>query len=495
MAKKIPDKWLYLPIVLLGLYFIIRIIDQSKLMSTFPLDFSNDLPAYMAYLFFLGKCGFHELCPYWYNGFVTFKTFFPGWVFFTYPIYKIFNNVLVSTYLSLILIYIVSFFFIFILGKNEKFSLTKRIAFFLFFFAHAINIGNFFKQGRIVSLFGFCMFLGIAMFVLFYRNNKIDKKFILFIPTYCFALLAHPQEAVLSSIFIVSLFIIKKNIYERAVIGLSIILSFIITSFWWIPFVLNLSGLNLLEMHQGTWLWATTGPYLLTSLAAFAISIIFFITFYYYWLSKNKSKKELLFFSPVIILNILFFFRLTPLIPLLRNISPDPYNVFFIFFIIYFFFSTNPAKFKKIKDLLPYALVGIVIISIGISHFKTPYFIEHNQVNKDTLEILEYVEDKYIFVNSYKDSYPYTYYSYAPIYLDLSTPDGFYYEIVSDDYFYRLRGISNHLSEEDGCETFSEEAKYFNISYLIAYESECDRLEKCGFDKVKNKDITCLYRL
>ena len=495
MSKKIPDKWLYIPIVLLGLYFLIRLIDQAKLMSIFPLDFANDIPAYMAYLFFLGECGFHKFCPYWYNGFITFKTFFPGWVFFTYPVYKLFGNILVSTYLSIILMYILSFIFIYILGKNEKFSITKRIAFFLFFFTNAINVGNFFKLGRVVSLFGFCIFLGVAMFVFYYRNNKLDKKFILFIPIYCFALLSHPQEAILSSIFIFSLFIIKKNVYEKIVIGLSVILSFIITSFWWIPFVLNLSEVSIMSRHQGEWLWATTGPYLLTSITSFAVSIIFFITFYYYWVSKNKSKKELLFFSPVIFLNILFFFRLTPLVPVLRNISPDPYNVFFIFFIIYFFFNTNPIRFKKIKCLLPYALIGIVIISVGISHFKTPYFIEHNQTNKDTLEILKSVDDMYIFINGYKDSYSYAYYSYAPIYLNLSTPDGFYYHIISNDYFYRLRNIREKLFEENGCDTFRKEAEYFNISYIIGYESDCNILKDCDFNKKSEKDIICLYHI
>lgn len=496
MSEKIPDKWLYVPLILLGVYFFIRIIDQSKLIYSFPFDFANDISAYMASLFFLAQCGFNKFCPYWYNGFISFHTFFPGWQFFTYPIYMLSKNVLFSTYVSIIFMYALSFFFIFLLGRNENFSITKMVAFFLFFFTNAINVGDFFKLGRVVSLFGFCMFLGITVFVFYYRKRKIDKRFLLLIPVYSFAILSHPQEAVLSSILIILLFLVK-SFYEKLIIIFSVILSFVLTSFWWVPFILNLSKGSVLQhdTNQGVWLWATSGPFLWDSVAAFFVSIIFFIVFYYYWLSKNKSKKELLFFSPIVILNVLFFFRITPLIPILNNISPDPYMVFFIFFIIYFFLSINPAVLKgSVKTVMPYALVGIVLISVGISHFKTPYFVEHDQVNKDTLEILGHVDDKYLFMNGYKDSYARAYYSYASVYLSLSTASGWYPYIATPEYNQRLKGVGDPLIKGD-CETFIEEAQFFNVTNFVAYEGKCKELESCNLKKVKEKGVVCLYKL
>lgn len=506
MSKKIPDKWLYIPVVLLGLYFFIRLIDQSKLVHTFPFDMANDIPSYIASLFFLAKCGFHKFCPYWYNGFISFKTFFPGWQFFTYPIYKLSKNFLFSTYISIILMYILSFFFIFILGKNEKFSISKRIAFFLFFFTNAINVGNFFKLGRVPSLFGWCMFLGVSAFVFYYKNRRIDKKFVFLIPTLGFAILSHPQEAVLTSILIIPLFLIKKNFYERAIILLSVFFSIILTSFWWIPFVLNLShGTMLKESHQGAWLWAIGGAYLSTSIAAFFVSSIFFIVFYYYWLSKNKSKKELLFFSPIILLNVLFFFRLTPTIPVLKNISPDPYIVFFLFFIIYLFFNINIKIFnKKIKSLIPYLLTFAVVLSIGISHFKTPYFVEHTFKEEEIISMFPYVNDKFLILNSHslfspppKNLFhPYAYYSYTPIFFNLTTASGFYYFIAPYEYHKKYKELTDLVKEKElSCEMFKEKALFLNTTNFIAYEYMCENLESCGLEKIKEKNGICLYKL
>ena len=39
------DRWLYLPIVILGINLIIRIINQSKIIKQFPLDVINDISA------------------------------------------------------------------------------------------------------------------------------------------------------------------------------------------------------------------------------------------------------------------------------------------------------------------------------------------------------------------------------------------------------------------------------------------------------------------
>ncbi len=497
MIKKsqIPDRWLYLPIILLGLYFLIRLIDQSKLTYMFPFDYSNDIPSYIASLFFLVKCGFHKFCPYWYNGFTTFNTFFPGWQFFTYPIYKITKDFMLSTYISIILMYLGSSIFIYLIGKAEKLSLTKITFFFLIFFTNPINVGNFFKLGRVVSLFGWFIFLGIAFFVFYFKKHKIDKRFLFFIPVYSFAILSHPQEAVLSSILIIPLFITKKDLYERLIIILSASFSFVLTAFWWIPFLKNISkGSMLAHSHQGAWLWATSGPFLMTSIAALLVSATTFITFYFYWLSKKKSKKELIFFSPILLLNLLFFLRVTPFLPILKNISPDPYIIFFLFFSILFFLKTNPHHFKRLNKVIPVILVIFILVCLAISHFKTPYFIENSQLNYDTLEMLNQINGTFIFVNSYPQSYSLTYYSYAPIFLNLSTAWGYYPHIISDDYYFRLREVKKYLAKED-CKKFISESKYFNVTYFIGAEESCQKMKNCGLTLIDKKGIVCSFQL
>src|SRR3989344_9622784 len=103
MKFNIKDYYLYFPILILGVYLIYRLIDQSQIISIFPLDKYNDWSSYMAQLYFLKECGFHNFCQYWYNGFISFQITQPGWYFFVYPLYLITNNVQITAYLSLII--------------------------------------------------------------------------------------------------------------------------------------------------------------------------------------------------------------------------------------------------------------------------------------------------------------------------------------------------------------------------------------------------------
>ena len=83
------------------------------MLKYFPVDYNNDGSSYMAQLFFLKTCGFHNFCSYWYNGFVNFLHSPPGWYFFTLPILEIFGKVNIAMYLSILLILILSFFIIY----------------------------------------------------------------------------------------------------------------------------------------------------------------------------------------------------------------------------------------------------------------------------------------------------------------------------------------------------------------------------------------------
>src|SRR3989344_6937584 len=157
----------WIPVVILGINFFIRLIDQSQIIFTFPLDYANDISSDLARVFFLAKCGLHNYCPYWYNGFIAFKGFSLGWSLFTLPLYLLTKNILVATSISIILIYIISFIFLFALGKIERFSNLTTIAFFVFIFGNAIAIGNFIKLGRIESLFAYMLFLGLAFLKFF----------------------------------------------------------------------------------------------------------------------------------------------------------------------------------------------------------------------------------------------------------------------------------------------------------------------------------------
>src|SRR3990167_4506936 len=104
---KISNKLFYIPVFLLFGNLISRLINQSKILNMFQLDTVNDWSAYIALLNFLDKCGFHNFCTYWYNGFTSFIITQPGWYFFTYPIYLISKNYMVASFISMIIIFII----------------------------------------------------------------------------------------------------------------------------------------------------------------------------------------------------------------------------------------------------------------------------------------------------------------------------------------------------------------------------------------------------
>ena len=120
MKNKIENKYLYFPLVVLGLYFILRLINQSRLLYTFPLEKINDVAPYMTLLYFLGEYGYHQIIPYWQGGFVLFQFYPPGWFYFALPLYLLTNNLLVTTFVSLIVIFVLIFLTIFYFGKNVK---------------------------------------------------------------------------------------------------------------------------------------------------------------------------------------------------------------------------------------------------------------------------------------------------------------------------------------------------------------------------------------
>ena len=511
MKKNSLDKWLYFSIIVIGIYLLIRIIDQSKLITTFPL-INNDLGSYVAQLHLLKVCGFHNLCPYWYNGFTTFLISSPGWQFFTLPIYWIFENILLTTYISFILMYILSFIFIYYLGKTQKFSLTKILFFFVIFFGNSMSIGNFIVTGRATAMMGWLTFLGLAAVIFYYKEHKINSKFVyFFIPLNFFAILSHYQEAVLAQILILSLFLIKKG-YERLIIIFSFLLSLILSSFWWIPFLLsalNPSASSAAQYHQGKWFIANIIPKLefttqsITSLLTIIIPLILLTLFYFYWQQKNKSIKELLFYLPILILTILFWLRLTAFLPILNQISPDPFILLYIFFSVLLLLNTRFTFYPKyIKIVIILALILLPLANVIVSHTKTHYWdvFEHEELEEETLHLLEFItpDEKFLILNgkflwNWNDrrgeaAY---YYAYAPIYHNLSTASGYYYLIAPKDYIEKWQ----NLDATKDCNIFKELSSELNVNSIISYEKHCDFLKSCNLNEIKTQKYSCLYKL
>lgn len=495
MNYKISDKWFYFPVIILLVYFIFRLINQSQMINMFPLDYTNDVSAYMAMLFFLVKYGFHNISPYWYNGYPVLLTFPPGWFFFTLPLYYLFKDVKAAAFISLILMYIISFIIIYFIGKVGRISKTKRIIFFLFLFANPIAVGNFIRAGRYVELFGWVSFLLSALIIFYYKDRKLDKGFLWFIPSYALLLMGHSCVAIPSHFLILSLLLIKKW-KEKLLIILSLAGGIIISSFWLIPFLKNifntitLSGLSqfITEIKPPAF-----SKFFLSNIAGFIIIFALWFIFYYYWLSKDKSKKELIFFSPILILSILFFTRLIIYIPFLKSVFPDVYLIFFIFFISFYFLCIKQYTIF-LKRVVILALIIVPIISVGISATHTPFFTKHTELERNTIDLFDTVDGKFIIVGGTKTSYAMAYYSFAPIYYNLSTADGWSWTELNKDYFELLRNNQLSLKNKD-CGNFINSSKILNVSNVIGYGEYCDKLNYCNLNNIIKKDGVCLYKL
>ena len=328
---------------------------------------------------------------------------------------------------------------------------------------------------------------------MYYKDRPFDKKFLLFIPIYSALILSHPQEAFLSQFFVLSLFLVKK-IKEKLILVFYIFVSLSITSFWWLPFLLNLSRNSLDETLQGRWLLFTAKDELFTYLASFLIPVLILILFYYYYKTKNKSKKELLFFLPILILAVLFMFKVTPFIYGLRNISPDPFIIFFLFFSIYFFLSINIRLFsKKFRFVIFFSMVLLSVANVAISHVHTSYYIGYSDFEEDTLSVFPFIKEKFMFLNMPKSiSHPDYYYGYAPIYYNLSSPSGFYDPIASLEYNRLLEKPTFYIKQRD-CITFDSYTTLLNTSYFVAYDSICGDLNFCNLTELDKRNRVCLY--
>ena len=464
-----------------------KLIDFAKITKYFPLDQINDMSSYMAQLFFLKSCGFHNICNYWYNGFISFSFSPPGWYFFSYPFYLITGDVKLALFISQIISYTLAFLIIFFLfGKNLNLSYKKRIIYFLFTFANAIVIGSFIRLGRVHELLTWVLFLFLLFLFLYYKENKLNINFFIVPLIFSLILITYPSTAVLASLLFLGLFLIKPW-KERIYIIIAYLISLIIASFWLIPFILNISKSSIPHLKQATWVFQISGGNLYTFIASLIIPLLVLITFYFYYLGI-KNKKEIIFFSPILVLSILFLLKLTAFLPIINTIFPDPLMIFMIFFIGLFLLKTKTNK-KVINLLISLFIIAFLITSSAFSLFYTKGFINpNNELNRDILKSINQVETSFVILgNIPKTSYEKAIYSYAAIYKNKSTPEGWYPQLAERHYVEEIREYMD--TKNLNCNDHKNFFKKFNVTDIIYIKGIKNELEECNL-KIKHETDT-----
>ena len=301
-------------------------------------------------------------------------------------------------------------------------------------------------------------------------------------------LISHLQEAVLAHFVLLSFFLIKnnKNRFKFVIYGL---ISWILASFWYIPFLKYLSSTTLIQDYEGLHYWWSNimQQQLLTNILAIILPLVFILMFYLYY-KQNKNKRELLFYLPILILSILFLTRLSAIIPIIKNISIDPMILFLLIFTIILFLKIDFEKYK-IKELVKLSLLIIVIISISISLFVTPYFTEYKEVDRDSLELINDVDGK-LFVLPYNNIVSAnSYNSYIPIRYNISVVSGWYPYLSTSNHIEKVSKLRQNL-ESGECSILIKE---LGISNILTYGDYCEELSKCHYNKISQKGDACLF--
>lgn len=481
------DKWLIPSIIILLIFLIIKLIDQSKLIFYFPLSQNNDITAHMALLYFLAKYGYYSLVPNWYNGFILFKLYPPAWYFFTLPIYYLTKNIQLSTYISILLILTLGFIFLYFTNPVKNLSKIKKIAFFAFFFANPIAVGNFIKLGRPHELLSWVLFIPLFYLIIIYKKTKIDLKFLIFFTfLYSILLLSYPGTAIFIPLFLLPLFFLKHNLKEKSLIISSLFLVLLLTAFWLIPFITSQTQES--EPYLKTQLFKNHSLNT-ESLSVSFLIIIFWIIFYFHY----KNKKEFLFYFPTLILTILLFTRLIIFIPIFNNAHPDTYNFFLIFLTIFLFLETNIYIYPKLlRKLLPYCLTLLALLGILIYFIIIPSFIVPDKIDNNILIIMPYISDEYLLLG-FGNAKTGAFYSYGAIYYNLSTPSG-WLAPQSPQTHIKTAQLNEYLEKKD-CLNIKKLILELKAKELLTYNNYCKILKNCNLKEKITEDNACLYIL
>ena len=487
--------WL-VSLIVLAVHFLFRLVDQGKLLKYFPLDFANDMSAYITQLFFLKVCGFHQACPYWYNGITTFKFSPPGWYFFTSPLLALFQDPKIAAYTSLITTFLLGFVALWYLGKKFNWSTSKRIGFFLFFFGNAIAIGGFIRLGRFHELLAWVLFLFLFLVLWQYKDKKLDFKFYAASLLYAAIILTYQSTGVLVTVFLLGFILSRKGIAEKGKAVFFGLVGGLISSFWWWPFLRDINTSYISTLAHAEWLLSSSPKDILTLIATVVLPLLMILAFFVYWKEQKKSKTSLLYFIPVLLLGFLFLTRVVIFIPVFNDIFPDPYLHFFMFFLLFFAFSTQGIHLSKLQKSVVMILIALfVIASVSINIFSTPYFKTHDALNEELKTLVAAVPDKqvYMILGDFRntDSYPLAYYGFGAVYYEKYAVSGWYPEETSTDYILGLDEITRTFEQKE-CSSFKEHLQNYNVTHVISYQEGCITLQECGLTEELKKEQTCL---
>jgi hypothetical protein len=483
------------PIILLFINFIYRIINFSKIITIFPLDYSNDMTSYISFLHFLREYGLFNLVPNWYNGFILFETAAPGWALFTLPFYILSNNIMLSAFISTLTIYALGFIGVYMIGKHLKISVVKRTFFFLLVYANPMMIGGVLKQGRFPELLALTLLIYIFWICLYFKDNRINFKGFGLSFLIAALILTHQSETILSGVFLAGLLLVKKGKEKLHTIGY-ILLGIFLSSFWLIKFITSSLKLNMLDTKFGTWLLAFNSGFLLSNLILILLPLGIIVLFFYTHQQSQDKHKTFLFFIPTLLLAILVLFRIQAYIPILQQVYPDPFQNLFILVGGFFLVTINFRKLSINKHkILSILLILFAIGSVSYNFFYTPYISDHTSLDADLLSVFPSINNTYLIITSERlpNSYPNAYYSYGAIFYNKKTAAGWAEwlapKVLIDDIGFTLE----NYRETHDCTTLRNNLEKIKVYNVVSTQDDCKYLSNvCSFTLLEKNGDACV---
>ena len=485
-----------LPVILFSFNLLFRIIDFSHIIFQFPLDLVNDGASYITLVYFFDVYGFLQLVPHWFNGFILFATYPPGWVLYAEIFYRLFGDLLLAVYVSTLFLYLFGFFAVYLIGKELHFSLFKRWVLFLFVFANPMIIGAVLKQGRYPSLMGLVLFVYLVYIALYFKSRPVHWNILFLGFLFAALILTHQPETILSGIFLFGLVLVKKGKERFYVLG-SLFLGVLLSLFWLIPFLHYTSEYGFLQVGFASWLFDFQG-FFLNNIIGIILSLALFFLFYLYYKQSSSPKEALVFFAPTLLLTFLFLTRMVSFIPILKYVYPDPFNDFFIVFVSLFLVSLQYNSFSKKFQI--FFITLLLLFSVGGVYYNfavTPFFIEHSSLDEDFLRLAPLIDGKYFFFSTVPlKTYTNAYTGYAAIYYNASSISGWGQIFREYSYTYTLENVTMDYFNEHNCNTFIPFLVSYNATELLTYGEDCTYLvQTCHLDLKVQSGEACLLRI
>ena len=473
-----------IPIIILLLFFITKLYHLTYLVNFLP---SRDFPWGFVRIFYGSIYGFNGYVPNLINGFKISLLYPPLHTIIGSKIYSIFGNIGLAMVLSIILIYIIGFIGVWYLGHVRRWDYGKRLFLFLIFFANPISIFLFNLSGRIPEMLGWAFLLTILPIIYYYKNNTIDKKFMLyFSPLSALLILSHQIIIAFLGIFLLGLFIIKNN-KERLYIIASGMLSLALTSWWWIPMLMNWKNSSM-----SIWIGMNQLSSKIEILFAIFTSVLFFGMFYFYYKDK-KDNKELLFYLPAGVVALTYLTTLIKYIPMLNKPFPRTYALFFFLLslVLLLEINFNEKNSRKMNRIVIFLVIFFVIFSL--IRYPTMDFCLYNEENRNIFKTFESIDGNFIVVSK-RSMFPAEgVYEYGAIFYNLTTPDGQYLQGKQPSQI-KIEGKIKKDVIDENCKELREDLNLLKVTEVISEGDTCNFLAKCWFKKKATNGNICLFQ-